>query len=362
MEVMPRFDTGKVVRIVSEREGVARLIVEVGGVERRATAFTDITGAVSRGDRVVVNTTGVDLELGTGGEDFVLWNLEREEFDRPGGGHILKMRYTPFQIDVLASESPESPHHGAFIEAESVEGAPVVACGLHSQIAAVAAVIKTRRPAARVAYVMTDGAALPIVHSDLVARLIDLRLVDATITCGHSFGGDLEAVNVFSGLVAARRAASCDALIVGVGPGIVGTGTALGHTGLDQGIALTAAAALGGLPIAALRVSFSDPRVRHRVVSHHTLSALRLAASPGAVVAVPRLDEQKLSQIQVVLEDAGIDRRHVISIVDPSGAVDAMKKLGLEVSTMGRSMEEDPEFFEAAGAAGALAAEALGGI
>jgi len=39
--------------------------------------------------------------------------------------------------------------------------------------------------------------------------------------------------------------------------------------------------------------------------------------------------------------------------------MDALRERGIDVRTVGRSAEEDPEFFLAAGAAGAIAAEGL---
>lgn len=352
---MPRFDTGKVLRIVQEREGLLRATVEVAGRERRAVAFTSVTGKIAEGDRVVVNVTGVELELGTGGEDFILWNLENTEVDTSGSGHILKLRYTPWQIDTLSAEAPESLHHEALRYAESLEGMPVVACGLHSQVAPVVAVIKEANPERRVAYVMTDGAALPLVHSDLIATLKEKALLDATITCGHSFGGDLECVNVFSGLLTARIACEADVAVVSMGPGIVGTGTALGHTGMEQGQVLSAAGVLGGRPIAALRISFADPRPRHKILSHHTLSALRLAALVRSTIAVPQLTPDRLEAVMDRLKSAGLAERHDIQVVDASSTKSILDRFGLQVMTMGRSVSQDPDFFEAAGAAGIVA-------
>src|SRR5947208_2990108 len=226
---MPRFVTGVVSRVLAERQGVIRLMVRVGEADRRATGFTEVTGALSPGDRVVVNTTAVDLGLGSGGEDFVVWNLAHTEAGVLSGGHILKVRYTPWQIDTLAAEAPESPHHVALAAASDIDAMPVVACGLHSQVPAVAAVLKRRDPALGIAYLMTDGAALPLAHSDLVARLKGKGVIDVTITCGHAFGGDLECVNVFSGLAAARHVVGAGVAILAMGPGIVGTGPVLGH-------------------------------------------------------------------------------------------------------------------------------------
>ena len=136
---------------------------------------------------------------------------------------------------------------------------PVVACGLHSQIAGVAAGIKAAEPEARVGYLMTDGGALPLAWSRLVSALRGAGLMDSTCTSGHAFGGDLEAVNIFSGLAALRHAAAADVAIVSMGPGVVGTATALGFSGIEQGQVLDAAFALRGRGYACLRISFSDP-------------------------------------------------------------------------------------------------------
>src|SRR2546430_13800276 len=170
---MPRFATGVVWRVIAERQGVIRLMVRVGEADRRATGFTEVIGAVAPGDRVVVNTTAVDLGLGSGGEDFVVWNLAHTETGVLSGGHILKMRYTPWQIDTLVAEAPESPHHAALAAASDIDGMPVVACGLHSQVPAVAAVLQCRGPPGRVAYLLTDAAALPPGHRHPRGRLHD---------------------------------------------------------------------------------------------------------------------------------------------------------------------------------------------
>ena len=355
---MPTFATGVVLQVLAKREGVVRLVVRVGETDRPATAFTQAVGAVAAGDRVVVNTTALDLGLGSGGEDFVLWNLERASSGQPSGGHILKLRYTPWQIDAMVAEAPESPHHAALADADEIGGMPVVACGVHSQIAAVTAVLKHRDPDLRIAYLMTDGAALPLVHSDLVAALRKKGLIDLTITCGHAFGGDLECVNIFSGLAAARHAGGADVAVVAMGPGIVGTETVLGHTGMEQGQTLSAAASLGGQPIATVRISFADPRPRHRVVSHHSLSALRYGALARSLVAVPELDEPALSQVLGRLREAGIDRRHDICVVDAAETLEVLERSGLQPVTMGRSVADDPAYHLAAGAAALLAATA----
>src|SRR5690606_13978129 len=93
------------------RPGLWQLRVEVDGREEPALLYEALTPVAAVGDRVAINTTAVDLGLGTGGAHFVMHVLGRE---RPGAGtpgHIMKLRYTPLQFAVLAAEEPDSPHH-----------------------------------------------------------------------------------------------------------------------------------------------------------------------------------------------------------------------------------------------------------
>ena len=353
---MPRFATGVVSQVLEARAGVIRVSVTIGDASRPARGFTDVIGPVAAGDLVVVNTTAVDLGLGSGGEDFILWNLAHDRAGRLSGGHVLKLRYTPWQIDALVAEAQESEYHDALVDADWIDRMPVVACGVHSQVPAVVAVLKARDPALRIAYLMSDGAALPLAYSDQIRLLRDLDLVDLTITYGHAFGGDLECVNVFSALTTARHAGHADVAVVAMGPGIVGTDTVFGHTGMEQGQVLSAAAAIGGSPVAALRISFADPRDRHRVVSHHSLSALRYGALARSIVAVPELDGASLQQVLDRLRVAGIADRHSIEVVDAGETLAALAGYGLAPMSMGRSVAQDPAFHLAAGAAGVVAA------
>jgi hypothetical protein len=141
-----------------------------------------------------------------------------------------------------------------------------------------------------------------------------------------------------------------------MGPGIVGTNTRLGFTGLEVGQVLDATVALGGVPIACLRVSFADPRDRHAGLSHHSATALRLAARERAIVAVPRLPADQAARLQGDLEAAGLDRRHDLVAVDAPDAVALFAGHGLRITSMGRPAEDDPALFQAAAAAGVLAA------
>src|SRR5436305_1436518 len=184
---VPSYRTGTVTKLLSERTGLQR--VEVDG--HPAYVLTQLIGSVAVGDRVVVNTTAVDLGLGTGGWDVVHWNLERQEWSAPGPGDEMKLRYTSLQVDAGVSTQPEQR-----LEA----GAPMVACFLHSQVAAVAAAFKHSAPDATLAYVMTEGGALPLAISELVPDLERVGWLDVTVTAGQAFGGDRAAVNVVHAL------------------------------------------------------------------------------------------------------------------------------------------------------------------
>ena len=302
-----RFATRVVDGIISERAGLQRVELDDG---RRAYVLTQLLGPVSVGDRVVVNTTAVDLGLGTGGWDVVHWNLSREGWSGPGNGHVLKLRYTSLQVDTGVAEEA----------ATDLAGKPVVACDLHSQLAPVAAAFAEAAPGRRLSYVMTDSAALPLVLSDLVADLVDRGLLAETITCGQAFGGRREAVNLHSALALAEG----DAVVVAPGPGVVGTGSRLGFGGIEVATVIDATTVLGGRPIVALRYSGADARARHQGRSHHTTTALELASHPALAPEPP----------------AGWAGPDVGS-----------------VTSMGRTQAEDPEFFRYAAAAGLAAAQ-----
>lgn len=356
---------GTVRSVITERPDAQRLRVTVDGEsDAVAVAYPALAGRCEAGERVLLNTTAVDLGLGTGGVHLVVARVPDSgapagvAFDDASGGHVMKLRYTPLQRDVLSVEAPESPHAADVADVVDVGGMPVICCGLHSQVALAAAALKEAAPDARVAYCMTDQAALPLALSELVPALVSAGLLDTTLTCGQAFGGQMEAVTLHSALVAARVVGRADATIVAIGPGVVGTGSALGHGGVALGEALNAAAAVGGKPVATLRVSFADARERHRGVSHHTLTALSLIAVSPALIAVPRLPDEQSQTVGRQLEAAGIWDRHERMEVG-KGALPGLR--GVDVRSMGRTPAQDPAFFVAAAAAGYAAAARLSG-
>jgi len=277
-------------------------------------AYPRLTGPVEEGDDVIVNVQARELGLGSGGFDVLYANLTRGlELAMEDGAHVMKLPYTPLQHAVLhAEESTEL--------ADTLDGMPVVCCSLHSQVVPACAGIGEGM---RVAYLQLPGGALPVSLSDAVRALKARGLVEAAVAVGACIDGDIHCVSAASALVWAK-AAGFDAAVCGIGPGIVGTATRLGHGGLAAAETANAAFALGGRSILAMRVSEADERGRHRGVSHHALAVISLCLG-GCL----------------------------ISEEDPEGWREACG--GLPLSHMGRGPDDDPIFFEAAYAAGRAA-------
>ncbi len=313
---------GAVTAIVERLDGLVRL--EVDGVH--CVSYPRLTGPVELGDDVLVNVQARELGLGSGGFDILHANLTRGlELEPEAGAHVMKLPYTPLQLAL-----PHAEESGAL--GSELRGMPVVCCSLHSQLAPVCAALA----GLRVAYVQLPGGSLPVSLSDTVRALKERDLVDVAVAVGACFDGDVECVTVASALLWAR--ADHDVAVCAIGPGIVGTGTPAGHGGTAAADAANAAAAFGGRPIVAARVSDVDPRERHRGVSHHTRTIQRMThatvAWPAGWTAPAWLQE-------------------TASEVDASGWRDACE--GLPLSHMGRGAEQDARFFEAAYAAGVLA-------
>jgi hypothetical protein len=342
------------------RPGAHELVVSVDGEAAEAIAYPDLTGPIAVGDAVILNTTAIALGLGTGGVHFVVAVDGADgsgPWDEPAH-RTIKLRYTPLQTAVA---TVEETHRGA-IEGADLGQVPVVCAPLHSMLAPVAAGAKRAGRDVRVVYVMTDGAALPGPFSRLVTELRLTGLLDGWVTCGQAFGGDVEAVTVWSGLQAAAAVFEADVIVVADGPGNLGTDTTWGVSALGSGTALNAAATLGGRPIPALRVSFADPRERHRGLSHHSRTILRDVCLVETNVPVPVLDDgAQRNAVWDALRDADAYGRHHLVEVDGRPAHEELVARGVEVRSMGRAFEDDPAFFLAAGAAGILAGRLAAG-
>lgn len=317
---------GTVTGIDERHEGLVRL--EVDG--RPCIAYPRLTGPVALGDDVIVNVQALELELGSGGFDIVYANLTRGlDLEAEPGAHVMKLPYTPLQHAVrhAEEENRDAP--------DTLLGTPVICCSLHSQVAPVCAGLGAELA---VGYVQLAGGALPVSLSDTVRALSERGLVRVAVAAGPNIDGEVACASLPSALAWCGHA-GMQAIVCAVGPGIVGTGTPLGHGGVAAAEAANAASALGGAPIIVPRISGADERERHRGLSHHTLAVLDLCLGPVTVAwpegfAVP----PEVSAVEMV---------------DVSDWREACADLPL--LHMGRGPDEDPWFFAAAFAAGRLA-------
>jgi hypothetical protein len=343
---------GTVVSLGRSWPGALELDVDLAdGTTARALAHPELVGVPEPGDAVLLNVTALQLGLGTGGYALVVAFPDRLPADRNGPGHLVKARYTPTQTVVLGVDEQDAPTHALLATDELLPspGMPVVVADLHSSLPAVVAGLLADRPDARIAYVMTDGGALPLWFSRTVAALAPA--LAGTVTVGQAFGGDLEAVTLHSGLLAAARVLRADVVVATQGPGNLGTGTPWGFSGVAAGEAVNAAATVGGRPVGVLRMSSADPRPRHRGVSHHSTTAYGRVALAPADLVVPAS--------YASLVDPAPFARHRLVEVDDAGLLEALRHSPAELSTMGRGLDDDPVAFLAAAAAGRHAASLL---
>lgn len=311
-------------------------IVELEILEGPMTGETVPGGLYSgatmqHGDTVLANTVGLEMGLGTGGVAIVM--------PGPGGDapvnrdHFVKLPYTPLQFPV-----PPPP------QADSLSGIPIVVLPLHSHLAPACCAAADIKPGCRVSFVWQEGGALPVAFSRTLPTLREKGLLHSVVSAGNCFGGDVEAPNIYSGLLAA--ALDADLVLAGIGPGVAGTGTGYGHGGMSAAVALNAARALGGSPVLAPRVSTADSRDRHSGLSHHTRSVLS-ATLASCRVAFPEDYSEDAST-------EGLPELHDYRRVSRTAA-GLQERFGVTFESMGRSYEKDPVFFDAAAAAVALA-------
>jgi hypothetical protein len=369
---------GHVRKMIYECEEIQEIEVETDqGAKGRAISYPAFGWKVEEGDTVLLNTTAEELALGSGGVHFVHAVLNRPILDNhmmkstPGQdkGHIMKLRYTSMQMATLSVEEPVSPYYALFQGKGDLKGTPVLTGELHSMLPALVSWIRYEwkrervrnsnfhddRDFPQIAYIMTDGAALPIAWSQHVRELKRLGWIKGTVTVGHAFGGDLEAVNLYTGLQAAKEVLKAEIILVMMGPGIVGTGTPYGFSGTEVADIIHATRVLGGLPIAIPRISSSDLRIRHQGVSHHSLMTLGKLSLAPAVITLPLNPEinEFHSMIDRQIEEAGWKEKHwVVQVSVGSEEINtALSDYPQSITTMGRDHLSDPIFFQTLGAA-----------
>ena len=352
--MIPR-KVGLVETLLPGRHQTRELQVSIGGKTARAINYDFLTGPAFPGDRVLLNTLANALKLGTGGYHFVCYNYSRPPLSPPKKGHLMKLRYTPWQFNILSGEEEGAGNRAKIEKFRGLQGMPVLVGELHSMLAPAAAVIHYYYPGSRLVYLMTDGAALPLAFSRTVEELCQKDIITATVTCGHAFGGDYEAVNLYSALVLCQTVIRADLVIITMGPGNVGTGTRFGFSGMELGENINRVGVLGGRPVIIPRMSFADLRPRHRGISHHTLTALAFGSYCRAWLPLPRLSPSRLALIGRQLAGFRLLERHRVKVGSCLRVDRIMRRLNLSPpETMGRGYREDPCFFEAAGVAGRL--------
>jgi hypothetical protein len=331
------------------------LVVEIDGERRPAWADEVLLGEMREGDEVVVNAAALDLKLGSGGFDVVHVNLTRGlEGGAASDLHVMKLNYTSLQHPVAPIESKpdvDGPKNHDIADF-SAHQPRVVVLPLHGHLAPAVWAAGQVRAGIRVGYVQTGGGALPGSLSRDVAELRERGLLCGHITAAPSYGGEHEALGTVGALDAAR-AFGWDAVLVGPGPGIIGSETELGHGGMSALDSAHASLSLRLPTIISPRLSSSDPRERHRNLSHHTATVLRLLLAPVTVAIPENATEPAASQIEAA--SAGRHRLQQTPV-----DLDGYAASGLPSSTMGRQLQDDPLFFEAPLAAGTLAASSRG--
>jgi hypothetical protein len=359
--------------------GEQQLMVELTGEHsaqgdrRRAVADVALVGRAQVGDEVIVNVQALDLGLGSGGFDVVHVNLTRGlDGDGPPDADVMKLNYTSLQHTVV----PVEDEHLQL----PVEG-PVGVLALHGQLAAVAWAFAQRAPGLRLGYVQTEGGALPGGHSATVRMLRERELLAGHLTAGSAFGGEGEAITTAGALHHGLRSLGWDAAVCGPGPGIVGSGSSLGHGGMVALDSAHVALALGCPTLLVARLSSGDERSRHRGFSHHTLTVLDLLLEPvtvalpagmrspvgadlraglGAVFGAGKRSRQTKGQMALAID---VERPARIARHDWRRAsidLPGYAAGGLPTETMGRGLIEDPMFFASALAGGSALAGLTG--
>ncbi|MET0425518.1 MAG: DUF3866 family protein [Actinoplanes sp.] len=359
---MVRWRSGTVQAVRRRWRGAVELDVTTDDGPLRALAYPGLVGEPEPGDRVLLNVGALVMGLGTGGYALVVALPDRLPADPADdgatrdAGHLVTARYTPLQAILLGVDEEASPHREVMAAAGSLDGMPVVTADLHSALPAILSGIDADRPDAGVAYVMTDGGALPAWFSRTLDGLRDH--LAGTVTTGQAFGGDLEASTVHTGLLAARHVLGADVAVVAQGPGNLGTGTTWGFSGVALGEAVNAIGTLGGRAVGSLRISDGDGRPRHRGISHHSLTAYgRVALLPADLPLPDVLPAGLAAEVEAAL--APLTARHRLVRVPVDGLDEALRASPVGLSTMGRGLDQDHAYFLTAAAAGRHAATLL---
>lgn len=340
---MLRLKRATVVAAAEADAAEQRLSIEVDGVRRTAVADVGLVGVSEVGDEVVVNVEALELRLGSGGFDIVHVNLTRGlGGDGTPGAHVMKLNYTSLQHAVAPVEEGDPDATPAPLALPLSR--PVAVLALHGQLAPLAWAFGRASEGGKLGYVQTPGGALPGGHSCVVRDLREAGLLAGHLTAGAAYGGaDGDAITTAAALDHGLTTLGWDAAVAGPGPGILGSGSALGHGGMQALDSAHTALALGCPTLLVARVSSSDTRARHRGLSHHTRTVLELLLAPVSVAVPEGLRPESQGSHEWLEAPADLE---------------GYAASGLPTRSMGR---EDPLFFAGALAAGGVLAQMAAG-
>jgi hypothetical protein len=294
------------------------LEVRLGGERRPAVADVALVGAAHVGDDVIVSVAAPDvvhanLTRGLGGTG-------------TPGAQATKLAFTSLQHAVTPVEDGAPADRPLVLPTE----APVAVCLTHVQLAPLAWAFHRAAPGARLGFVQTGGGALPGGLSEPVRVLRSRGMLAAHVTAGPAYGGESEALTTAGALQHGFAERYWHAAVCAPGPGTQESASALGHGGIVALDAAHAAAALGCQVVIC-------PRPAAGGVSHPTRMLLELALVPMLVAHAGERPRAGRGRHDWRRGDADLD---------------AFAATGLA-----RGIEDDPDFFSAALAAGSVLAQ-----
>ncbi len=350
-ELMIEFKKATVEKIEKTQEYLQEVSLKIDHPCKRAYNYIKMTGPAKPGDVVLANTTACTLNLGTGGYHYIMANFSTcSSIELFGQGHGMKLKYTPNQIKVLFAEEPDSPLHKKFYQMLNLKGKLIFIGELHSMLLPLCAHIKYHSQNKKIACIITDHGALPVWLSQNIELLKSKGLLESVISIGNAFGGDYECVNIYTALQLAANILNMDAMIITMGPGILGTGTPFGFSGLELGFYLDLCYNKEAQVLCVPRISFRDTRSRHYGISHHFINIFKELVTKPVPIVLPYMDHNKNRYVIKQLRDSDLLYKHPIAIRNGKNIINSLFEYGLNPTTMGRGLKDDPEFFYALGA------------
>ncbi|MDG5787689.1 DUF3866 family protein [Evansella sp. AB-P1] len=338
----------QVTEIIEETDEIIRMKTS-GGIGK-AILYRKLHPKVIPGDWVNVNITAAVLGLGTGGWDIVRSVVDKTmvgESVKKKHGHIMKPRYLSDQHSLLTVESPESKHHSLFQKKLMLEGRKVFLCELHSMLPIVYFLMKIIKEKEPLVVIFSDEASLPLAMSRHLSYL-NKQSSFFSISTGQAFGAQEESINIVTALQYINEVFGEGMVLITLGPGVVGSNSHYGYSGLAQGNWANMVGALGGKPVWIPRMSGADSRERHQGISHHTLTPLTELTLTESVVPIPvgNYSDKWLKESRDFLSEIDYIDLQTISEEKLTPYLEEVQRLSpFPLTSMGRTIDKDPLFF-----------------